>query len=263
MSDAPPEPIGAFVWTQAPWGRVLQCAALTPLADHLFTARDLSPGPGVDPDAAWTAVAFHLGLPPGSLHRLDQVHGCSTFLVDEASRAAGGNPKADAQMTARTDVALAVKTADCVPILVADRQRRAVAAIHAGWRGTAQGMAPRLVAALRQRFGVEPGSLVAAIGPSIGACCYEVGPEVRAGFLEAGAASSPSERSAGWFTPGAGDRLHLDLWQANRDQLEEAGVPAESVHTARLCTACHRRWFFSYRREGARAGRMLAVIRKR
>jgi len=260
MTSALPEPTGAFVWTQAPWGRVLECTALAPLATHGFTSRDLSPGSGIDPDAAWTAVAFHLGLPPGSLHRLDQVHGCRTFVVETEARPQGANPKADALMTDRTDVALAVKAADCVPLLIADRDRRCVAAIHAGWRGTAQQIAPALVRSLQRRFGVEAGALVAAIGPSIGACCYEVGPEVHAGFLEA---SGESVADVGrWFTPGAGDRLQLDLWRANRDQLEEAGVPAGAIHVARLCTACHVDRFFSYRREGPRAGRMLAVIRK-
>jgi YfiH family protein len=261
MKTVPPEPTGAFVWTQAPWGRVLTCTALAPLAAHFFTSRDLAPGSGADPDAAWTAAAFHLGLPPGALHRLDQVHGCRTVLVDSDTRPADGNPKADALMTDRADVALAVKAADCVPILVADRHRRVVGAVHAGWRGTAQRIGPALVRSLQQQFGVEPGSLVAAIGPSIGACCYEVGPEVRAGFTEASAPASSADAER-WFTPGAGDRLQLDLWRANREQLEDAGVSAGDVHVAGLCTACAVDTFFSYRREEPRAGRMLAVIRK-
>lgn len=239
---------------------MLTCTPLTPLASHFFTSRDLAPSSGVDPDAAWTAVAFHLGLPPGALHRLDQVHGCTVIAVDGADRPLDGNPKADALMTDRPDAALAVKAADCVPILIADQHRRVVAAIHAGWRGTAQRIAPALVRSLQERFGVEPETLVAAIGPSIGACCYEVGPEVRKGFLDApGAESEAIDR---WFTPGEGDRLHLDLWRANRDQLESAGLPASAIHVAGLCTACHVDTFFSYRREGARAGRMLAAIRK-
>jgi polyphenol oxidase len=256
-----PEPTGAFVWRQAPWGPVLECLALAPIAHHLFTTRDLSPGVGVDPDAAWTALAFHLGLPPSSLHRLDQVHGCATLVVESAARP-DGNPRADALVSDRADVALAVKAADCVPVLLADRDGRAVAAIHAGWRGAAQGIVMSTVAMLAARFAIDPAAIVAAIGPSIGACCYQVGPDVRAGFAAAPAPLS-ADRIDRWFAPGAGDRLQLDLWQANRDQLEAAGVPASSIHVAGLCTACHVDRFFSFRREGKRAGRLLAVIRRR
>jgi YfiH family protein len=262
-SESLPEPTDGFVWRQASWGVVLECEPLSPFATHLFTTRDLSPGVGVDPDAAWTAVAFHLGLPPGSLHRLDQVHECTTLVVEEESRRTGGNPRADALITDRVDVALAVKTADCVPILIADRERRAAAAIHAGWRGTARGIAAGTVLSLRTRFEIEPDALVAAIGPSIGACCYQVGPEVRAGFAGASRAPVAADVVDGWFAAGDGDRLQLDLWRANREQLEAVGVPAASIHVAGLCTACHVDRFFSYRRESARAGRMLAVVRKR
>lgn len=258
-----PEPTGAFLWRQAPWGPVLECVALAPIAHHLFTTRDLSPGVGVDADAAWTALAFHLGLPPSSLHRLDQVHGCATLVVESDARRPEENPRADALVSDRADVALAVKAADCVPVLLADRDGRAVAAIHAGWRGAAQGIVMSAVATLEARFAIAPAAIVAAIGPSIGACCYQVGPEVRAGFAASAPAPLTSDGIDRWFAPGAGDRLQLDLWQANRDQLAAAGVPASSIHVAGLCTACHVDRFFSYRREGKRAGRLLAAIRRR
>jgi polyphenol oxidase len=255
-----PEPTGAFVWRQAPWGYVLECVALAPFARHAFTARDLSPGSGVAEDQAWAALASHLGVASSSLSRLNQVHGCRTVAIDtDAARTRStGLADADALASNRPDVALAVKAADCVPILLADRRGRGVAAVHAGWRGTAQAIVARAVETLRERYQIEPASIVAAIGPSIGACCYEVGPDVRAGFETMGIDGASLER---WFTPGAGDRLQLDLWRANREQLEDGGVPAESIHIARLCTACHVSCFFSYRREGTRAGRMIAAIR--
>jgi YfiH family protein len=255
-----PEPIGAFVWRQAAWGYVLECVALRPLARHAFTARDLSPGSGVAQDQAWAALAAHLGVAASSLNRLNQVHGCRTVAIDtsEVETKSTDLASADALVSNRPDVALAVKAADCVPILLADRRFRGVAAVHAGWRGTAQAIVTHAVERLRERYQVEPASIVAAIGPSIGACCYEVGPEVRAGFETMGVGGAALER---WFTPGAGDRLQLDLWRANQDQLQDAGVPADSIHVAGLCTACHVSRFFSYRREGTRAGRMIAAIR--
>lgn len=241
---------------------MLECTALTPLAVHAFTARDLAPGVGLDQDQAWAALASYLGVPPSSLARLKQVHGCRTVAID--TDAASATPaelaSADALVSNQVDVALAVKAADCVPILLADRRGRGIAAVHAGWRGTAQGILGHTIGALGVRYRIESADIVAAIGPSIGACCYEVGPEVRAGFASAGVGAAALDR---WLTPGQGDRLQLDLWQANRDQLEAAGVPSASIHTAALCTACHVRWFFSYRREGARAGRMIAALRMR
>jgi YfiH family protein len=134
-----------------------------------------------------------------------------------------------------------------------------VGAVHAGWRGTAQAIVVRTIEAMQARYGIAPDEIVAAIGPSIGACCYEVGPEVRAGFETMGGHAAPTLDR--WFTAGRGDRLQLDLWRANREQLEAAGVPGASLHTAALCTACHVRAFYSYRREGALTGRLIAAIR--
>lgn len=252
-----PEPSGAFVWRQAPWGAVLACTALEPYASHLFTTRDIAPGVGVGPDEAWSAVAAWLRLDPAVLYGLDQVHGCRVLVTGAAAAAPSSNlPSADAAISNQDADAVVVKTADCVPVLIADRTGRGVAAVHAGWRGTAQGIAAKTVDAMAETFGSHPRDLVAAIGPSIGPCCYEVGPEVRAGFAASSAAPAP------WFAQGAGDRSWLDLWRANAEQLADRGVPTAAIHVARLCTACNPGTFFSYRRERARAGRMLAAIRK-
>jgi YfiH family protein len=256
-----PEPSGAFDWRQAPWGWVLECAALAPYARHVFTTCDLAPGIGSDPDDAWKQVAAHLALPVDSLWAMNQVHGCRTLVVSEERSTWHMRPAADAAVSGRSDVGLVVKTADCVPILLADRNGRGIAAIHAGWRGMAQCIIAGAVERMERELGVAAPEIVAAVGPSIGACCYEIGPEVRASF------ETPSGFAAGdsiteWFTPGQKDRLHFDLWRATADQLSIAGLPRESIHMARLCTACHRHCFFSYRRDGRRAGRMLAAIRK-
>jgi len=253
--------MGSFVWEQAPWGWVLTCPPLAALGRHGFTIRDLDPGRGAEADAAWTAVAAWLDGPPSALWRLDQVHGCRALRVDTAALAAGDPlPSADAAITARTDVAVAVKAADCVPILMA-HPGGAVAAVHAGWRGTAQGIAGSAAKDLASAAGGSPREIVAAIGPSIGPCCYEVGPEVRETFHVAGFAEKDLDH---WFLPAESPTAThvLDMWRANRDQLIAAGVDPANVHVAGLCTATHNDWFWSYRREGAKAGRMLAVIRR-
>ena len=133
-------------------------------------------------------------------------------------------------------IALAVQTADCVPVLLADRRGRAVAAVHAGWRGTMLGIARRGVGVLVAEFGARPEDLVAAVGPSIGPCCYQVGREMRQAFLDAGHAPDHVDR---WFsshtTPPIGVRL--DLWRATSDQLIDAGLDPAQIHVAGLCTA--------------------------
>jgi YfiH family protein len=134
---------------------------------------------------------------------------------------------------------VAVKTADCIPILLVDAEHRAVAAVHAGWRGTVQHIVQRALEAMAEEFGSQPAHLHAAIGPGIGKCCYEVGAEVAAQF--------------GLTGPG-----HVDLVEANRSQLSAAGVPNRQLYTANLCTKCRADEFYSYRRDKDQAGRMLS-----
>ncbi|MGA1995846.1 MAG: peptidoglycan editing factor PgeF [Bryobacteraceae bacterium] len=137
---------------------------------------------------------------------------------------------------------VAVKTADCLPILLVDPVARGVAAVHAGWRGTMARIAAHAVAAMATEFGARPERLRAAIGPGIGKCCFEVGPEVAAGFDEP--------------VPGEGRRAHVDLAAANRRQLLEAGVTASAIVASNLCTLCQPDEFESYRRDREKAGRM-------
>jgi YfiH family protein len=258
----PPHPAGPFVWERTPWGQVLSCPPLSVLARHAFTTRDFDPGRGVRTSAAWDSVAAWLGVPPAALWRLDQVHGCRALRVEAAAMALDAPlPAADAAITTRTDAALAVKAADCVPILMA-HPAGAVAAVHAGWRGTAQRIAGATAAQLAELAGGATGDIVAAIGPAIGPCCYEVGPEVRETFHVAGFAETDLDR---WFLPTESVRAThvLDMWRSNRDQLVAAGLDPANVHVAGLCTATHHDWFWSYRRDGANAGRMLGVIRRR
>ena len=206
----------------------------------------------------WAAISRRIGIEPGALRLIHQVHGTAVV----RARAAGGipvpRPQADVVISDDPDVAIAVRVADCAPILLWDRDLGAVGAVHAGWRGTMQGAAPAAVRAMSEAFGSRAASLVAAIGPCLGPCCGEVGPEVVEQFRGAGHAEPDLRR---WFTSGPTERPYLNLWAANRDQLVDAGVPPAQVRVAELCTRTHASLFHSYRAQGAQAGRMAGVIR--
>jgi purine-nucleoside/S-methyl-5'-thioadenosine phosphorylase / adenosine deaminase len=217
-----------------------------------------------------------LGAGGMQLVALRQVHSSVVHVV----AAAPDRPlRGDALVSAAPRLMLAVETADCVPILLADTRRRAVAAVHAGWRGTLARVAEKALGRLRMHVGTDPADVMAAIGPAIGPCCYEVGPEVVQAYLGQFAAAKewfaepPAERvnpdgsaPSDWLKrepPGHGrpeQRPHLDLVAANRSQLVAGGVSREKIFAAGLCTACQRDWLFSYRRDGPGAGRMMAAI---
>jgi hypothetical protein len=248
-----------FLWKDEPWGRSLRSATLAVLADHLFTTCQLRLR-GVREAEEWAAVAQALGVDSRHVARLKQVHGREAVVLrrgaaipsDTASR-----PHADIIATDDPSLAIAVQVADCVPLLMAGPGGRVVAAVHAGWRGTCAAAAVSGVEALEKELGARPADLVVAVGPSIGPCCYAVGDEVLEQFEAA------HENAARWFRRDQDGRLRLDLWTANVDQLEEAGVPRASIRLSRLCTACHPGLFHSYRRDGPGTGRIAAAIRAR
>jgi YfiH family protein len=190
------------------------------------------------------------------------------------------NLEADALVTNECGLLLAIRTADCLPILVADPQRGAIAAIHAGWRGALGGIVENTVREMKRTFDSAPRDLLVALGPSIRACCYVVGREVVDAFcgrftraekffceqLKEPPAQSmlPSlsvERPTG--DAPANPSWRLDLVAAALDQLERAGVPRSQIQVSDLCTSCRTDLFFSYRKEGAATGRMLAVMGRR
>ena len=185
----------------------------------------------------------------------------------------------DGLLTQTAGLLLAVRTADCLPILIADTRHRAVAAVHAGWRGTLARVAEKALGRMRMQFGTRPEDVVVVLGPAIGGCCYEVGPEVVQAFAARFAAAEewfegPFTRLAAnddpapfpWLsmTPPGHEappaRARLDLRAANRWQLAAAGVPAEQIVSSELCTGCRTDLLFSHRRERGRTGRLLAVI---
>jgi len=257
-TTGPAVPAG-FYWAREPWGRVLRCRPLEAIAPHAFTTRDLPLASRAD----WDRLAAALGA--AAVATLTQVHGRGVVVVGAADSrgapdrpGAAGSPTGDVLVSNAPGVAVAVRAADCVPLLLADPASGAVAAVHAGWRGTAAGAARAAVEALEREYHARPVDMVAAIGPSIGACCYEVGSELIDAFLAAGHRDSDIER---WFAvpPGAA-RPRLDTWGANRDQLIAAGLRPERVHTCGLCTAHHLELFPSFRVEKERAGRIAGAI---
>jgi YfiH family protein len=181
----------------------------------------------------------------GRLLLLRQVHGAS---LHEAPWE--GRPEGDAAVARAPGWLLGIETADCLPVLLVDPRRRAVAAAHAGWRGTAAGVTRRALQALLAA-GSRAGDLIAALGPAIGPCCYEVGEELRSAFGPAGET---------FFRTGAQGRPHLDLRAANQGQLLEGGLAADRIHHVADCTRCRADLYHSYRRDGPGAGRMLSFV---
>jgi YfiH family protein len=234
--------------------RLVRCEALDaiPGISHAFSTRiadgrpDFDLGPAASPSgevlARRASFLRAAGMPHADPAVLHQVHG--TTLVDDGrpAEADGGV----AVFSEGTAAAPAVRSADCVTLLLAEREGGAVASVHAGWRGTAAGIARVAVEALA-RHGVAPDRVVAALGPAVGPCCYEVGPEVGGEF-------------PGFTRPAGSGRITLDLHAANAAQLAAAGVPARAIHRAPWCTRCRNDLFFSVRAEGAAAGRLMAVI---
>ena len=192
-----------------------------------------------------------------SLATVWQVHGDLIKTAATLAEAADGDDRADGLMSDLTGILAGVKTADCVPVLIGDRRNGAFAAIHAGWRGTAASIVSKAVGKLNQVYNSGPADLVATIGPSAGCQSYEVGKEVIDAFRQN---IGGSEKYFAATRPG---HALVDLPTANRDQLLGAGVPAEQISVAPLCTILGTDLFFSYRIEKkiyGKTGRLLSVI---
>jgi len=216
-----------------------------------------------------------LGAESMTLVALRQIHSDIIHVID----AAPPQPlRGDALVTAAPGILIAVQTADCIPILLADPEHRVVAAVHAGWRGTLKRIAEKTVGRMRMLFGSRPEKILAAVGPGIGRCCYEVGPEVAKEFASQfetarewfdgpydALASGEDPNPLPWLTmmpPGhqpEPPRVQLDLRAANRAILEGAGVAARNISASDLCTSCRTDLLFSYRREKI-TGRLMAAI---
>lgn len=204
-------------------------------------------------------LAAALGIAPNRLLKPGQVHGTNCLVVGKAEveehyeRWQTSPPLADGLLTAEPEVYLFMTFGDCVPILLHDPVRGVVGLVHAGWKGTVNRAAAQALLTAQNELGCRPEDVLVGIGPSIGPCCYEVGPDV----AEAALSAFPGAEGLLMRVNG---RVHLDLWRANAYQLMELGVPAENIEIGGVCTSCHVDRFFSHRREKGKSGRMAAVI---
>lgn len=187
-----------------------------------------------------------------SLFDVWQVHSAEVVRADAPRPLRSPHQKADAILTDRPEVTLFMRFADCVPVLLVDPARRAVGLVHAGWQGTVKGIVQAAVQTMRAQYGSRPGDLLAAIGPSIAAHHYEVGPEV------AGQVRAAFGVEAGALLPSRDGAVQFDLWAANRLILEAEGV--RNIETAGLCTACDLGRWYSHRAEGGRTGRFGVLL---
>ncbi|MHB1455436.1 MAG: peptidoglycan editing factor PgeF [Armatimonadota bacterium] len=193
-------------------------------------------------------LAAEMEIPLSYFTFAKQVHGNRVAVITQQMRGAGSSdyetatPDTDAMITDAEDICLMILVADCVPILFYDPVKRVVGAAHAGWKGTVQQIASKVVTAMMMTFGSKPSDILAGIGPSIGSCCYIVGEEV----------VTQVEQHLGKefiLHNGAGE-TSFDLWEANRAQLLNSGVPDANIEVARICTCCNSDKFYSYRCEG-------------
>lgn len=254
---------------------------------------DLGRGPGRSPAAAENRRLFLSALGARAYRdaALDQIHSATVFEVRTKDSAPTFSlaayelpltfrrrPPGDALTTCDARILLEIRTADCMPILIADTAGRAVAAIHAGWRGALARIVEKAVGEMRRLYGARPERLVVALGPSIQPCCYEVGEEVvdafTGRFVNSAKFFQKADDSAGHAFPGMpflslappgharrhGSGYALDLAAVAQDQLLAAGVKPDHIEASALCTSCNRDLFFSYRRDGVSTGRMAAVI---
>lgn len=273
--------------------RILQAAPLNklPWLVHGFSTRPggISRGSGVPPEKVlnlgftdWDTrenvlenrrrFQIALGATDLTLVTLKQFHSDVIHIFETAPAEVF---RCDAFASRQPGLLLGIQTADCVPILLVDPRTRAVAAIHAGWRGTLQRIVTKTIGRMQMEFGTMPSNLLAALGPSIGGCCYEVGTEVASAFhaqfpsasewfdeLRTGDEPNPLQwlnmKPPGHQPPPKG--VLLDLRKANRGQLLEAGLHDKNIFASDLCTACRRDLLFSYRKERALSGRLLSVI---
>lgn len=224
-----------------------------------------------------TAFEKSIGATKWPMATLKQVHGDVIYRVgsekDCAKPCIG-----DGLITNVPGILLAIQTADCLPVVLIDPQKKAVGAFHAGWRGTFKRIVEKGVGAMQQHFGSDPKRILAAIGPGIHSCCYEVGRDLRTQFeaqfsyakdlfIEVSNYDPVREKYPMLFltarAPGHSDlgpQIHLDLVEANRRQLLDAGVPAKNISASDLCTSCRTDILFSYRKERGKTGRMMGAV---
>jgi len=243
--NRPPELLASGILRLFPHGFTTRSGGVSEGAFETFNLGELV---GDDPARVsenWDRLRSLTGL---EFARARQVHGNQ---VIRASRATAPKEEADAILTSSPGVAACVSVADCVPILIADPGSGAVAAVHAGWRGTLARVAESAARALVEAHGARPERLLAAIGPSIGPCCYEVAPDLAQRFRD--------ELGPATGNPSPG-QARVDLWLANEVVLRRAGLERRHIEQIHRCSSCEDRVFFSHRRDQGRTGRQVGFI---
>jgi YfiH family protein len=201
----------------------------------------------------WGRLAMAFAIPLEHFLTLNQVHGDDIFVIkpfgDYYSSSEAMN--FDAIVTNRTNLAICIKTADCVPVFIVDKAKKIIAVVHAGWRGTALEITAKVVRLLIEKYGSSPRDLLAAVGPSIGQCCFEVDSAAANSFFE-------HKNNEAFLFPGARpNKWMLDLAEANRQQILNCGIPETNIDVSDLCTSCRQDLFFSHRGSGGITGRQV------
>ena len=230
------------------WGGVSQ----EPFSNFNFSLRVGDREGNVEQNREILSTAFQ--IPVGGFLTVEQVHGDRIAVINGDVPDSQCYPGCDCIISNRPGLALAVKTADCLPVFLVDSRQGVIGAVHAGWRGTALGIAARAVDTCAKKFSSSPADMLAFIGPSIGPCCYEVGREVFDAFTGSGDYAdcfTETEKPGTWM---------LDLAMANIGQLERAGLPPANITAAGICTACNHEKFFSHRGEGGNTGRQINFL---
>ena len=246
----------------------------TGLVNHMFTTRKGGVSEGIfasmnlsytrgdeksSVDENYRRIAAVFDSTPDRVVCSDQTHTTNVRLVTETDAGKGvvrdkDYTDVDGLITNVPGLILATFYADCVPLYFVDTENRAIGLSHSGWKGTVQSIAAKTLARMTEAFGTQPRDVLVGIGPSIGPCCYEVGAEVAARFC---AAFPYAEELLLHETDG---HVHLDLWEANRQQLLRSGVSEENIEVAGECTCCRHAWYYSYRADQGKTGRIAALI---
>lgn len=201
-------------------------------------------------------LAESFNIDAGHFFMVTQVHGEGILILDRpiADLVVHDSPQFDAVITDQPGIAIGIKTADCVPIFFADRTKRIIAVAHAGWRGTSLSIAAKVIDTLRTRFTCRTEEIIAAIGPAIGPCCYQVDETVFS------AMSAHNGREIFFSSSPEKGKWMFDLSRANKIQMIRAGLLDKNIYTAGYCTSCNRDKFYSHRGEGGNTGRQFNFI---
>jgi polyphenol oxidase len=204
----------------------------------------------------WHRLAMAFAIPMDQFLTLNQVHSDDIFVIKPFGDYYSSSETLDydAIVTSRTNLAVCIKTADCVPVFIVDRMKKIIAVVHAGWKGSALEITAKVVRLLLEKYGSSPGDILTAIGPSIGQCCFEVDTPTANTFFE-------QKNNEAFLFPGARpNKWMLDLAEANRRQILNCGIPEANIDVSDLCTACRQDLFFSHRGSGGIAGRQVNFI---